>query len=328
MLKPFILQFVAQLSTRISLGPDLCRNEEWLETVIRYTIEAFLGADELRRYPSWLRPLVSLYLPGPRRGLKVKGKDTVRWMDEVAKGRPFDVVISQLFLSVAALHTTSDLLTLAMFDLVAHPEVMDELREKVRRVIAVNGWQKTSLYKMKLMDSFLKESQRVNHPGKLSMNRKAIENVTLSDGTFIPKGASIACSVERMSDPTVDPEPEKLDASRFLRMRERPGEENSWQFVTTSEDHLAFGHGTHACPGRSFASNEAKIALCHLLLMYDWKLPDGVTKRPETKLSVRESRVFPTGTNRLTHALSQNHIHSRGVQTVIRMQMFSRTDYI
>lgn len=195
MLKPFILQFVAQLSTRISLGPDLCRNEEWLETVIRYTVEAFLGADELRRYPSWLRPLVSLYLPGPRRvratiawanallgpeierrrarhaaleaqGVKVKGKDTVRWMDEVAKGRPFDVVISQLFFSVAALHTTSDLLTQAMFDLVTHPEVMDELREEVRRVIAADGWQKTSLYKMKLMDSFLKESQRVNHPGK------------------------------------------------------------------------------------------------------------------------------------------------------------------
>ena len=30
----------------------------------------------------------------------------------------------------------------------------------------------------------------------------------------------------------------------------------------------------HACPGRFFASNEMKIALSHLLLKYDWELPE------------------------------------------------------
>jgi cytochrome P450 len=49
--------------------------------------------------------------------------------------------------------------------------------------------------------------------------------------------------------------------------------------VNTSPNHLGFGHGMHSCPGRWFASNEVKIALCHLLLKYDWKLVDG--KRPE-----------------------------------------------
>lgn len=189
-----MLHYVARLSTRIFLGPELCRNEEWLEMLINYTVEAFLAVHELRKYPAFIRPLVNLYLPGPRRvraiiasaraligpeiekrrkrdaaleakGERVKGKDTVRWMDEVAKGRPYDPIINQLFFSVAALHTTSDLLTHAMYDLVGHPEVMDELREEVRRVIQEEGWKKTSLYKMKLMDSFLKESQRMNPTG-------------------------------------------------------------------------------------------------------------------------------------------------------------------
>ena len=58
-------------------------------------------------------------------------------------------------------------------------------------------------------------------------------------------------------------------------MRENDGQEHVAQLVSTSPDHLGFGHGKHACPGRFFASNEAKIILIHLLLKYDWRLPEG-----------------------------------------------------
>ncbi|KAB2579617.1 Cytochrome P450 monooxygenase trt6 [Lasiodiplodia theobromae] len=310
-LKPFTLDYVARLSTRVFLGESLCRNREWLDVFVNYTVEAFVAVQQLRHYPAWLRPVVNAYLPGPRkvrasiaqarklivpeiekrrkavaeaaaRGEKVKGKDTVSWMDEVAKGRPFDPVLNQLFFSVAALHTTSGLITQAVLDLVSHPDVIEDLRAEVRQVLKEEGWKKTSLYKMRLMDSFLKESQRVNPPGLLVMNRVAEEAVTLSDGTHIPKGAVVSCSMDNLSNPAIYPDPEKFDARRFLRMREQPGQENSWQFVTTSPEHLGFGHGTHACPGRFFASNEAKIALAYLLLMYDIRLPGGVTERPPT----------------------------------------------
>ncbi|PPJ59888.1 hypothetical protein CBER1_04922 [Cercospora berteroae] len=50
--------------------------------------------------------------------------------------------------------------------------------------------------------------------------------------------------------------------------------------VSTSPDHLTFGHGIYACPGRFFAANETQIALCHLLLKYDWKLADGASLAP------------------------------------------------
>ena len=94
-------------------------------------------------------------------------------------------------------------------------------------------------------------------------------------------------------DPKIYPEPEKFDASRFLSMRQQPGQENNFQFVSTSPEHILFGLGQHACPGRFFAAksvalrilfvlysrglthlvSEIKIALCHLLLKYDWRLP-------------------------------------------------------
>lgn len=47
------------------------------------------------------------------------------------------------------------------------------------------------------------------------------------------------------------------------------------QLVSTTTDFMAFGFGTHACPGRFFAAHEVKMAMCHLLLKYDWKMADG-----------------------------------------------------
>ena len=72
-------------------------------------------------------------------------------------------------------------------------------------------------------------------------------------------------------DPTIYANPTQFDPYRFLREREKPGQNNGWQHVTTSAQHMGFGHGQHACPGRFFASNEIKIALAHLLLKYDWQ---------------------------------------------------------
>ena len=62
-------------------------------------------------------------------------------------------------------------------------------------------------------------------------------------------------------------------------MRQEPGKENLSQLVSTSPDHLGFGHGQHSCPGRFFAANEIKVALCHILVKYEWKLD------PETDIS-------------------------------------------
>lgn len=118
------------------------------------------------------------------------------------------------------------------------------------------------------------------------MNRWVEKEVQLSDGTILPKDCRIMV-VGRFMDPTIYPDPEKFDAERFLHMREKPGQENSWQFVATSPEHMLFGHGQHACPGRFFASNEIKILLCHLLLKYDWRFPEGV----EQELFMRRDSV-------------------------------------
>lgn len=103
----------------------------------------------------------------------------------------------------------------------------------------------------------------------------AIQDIELSDGTFIPKNGMLAVSSHRMWDPEVHDNPSKWDGYRFFKMREKLEQQNMAYLVTTSPDHLAFGHGRHACPGRFFAANEVKIALIFILMKYDLKLSEG-----------------------------------------------------
>jgi cytochrome P450 len=97
----------------------------------------------------------------------------------------------------------------------------------------------------------------------------------------LPKGSYIKVIDNGTRDTNIYPDPEKFDAWRYLRMRERPGEENHHQFVATSPDNMGFGHGMHACPGRFFASNEIKIIFCFLLIEFEWRYGPGQGRLPD-----------------------------------------------
>jgi cytochrome P450 len=109
----------------------------------------------------------------------------------------------------------------------------------------------------------------------VAVRRKVLKDIRLHDGLDIPKGAIIGVSVHQMWDPTIYPEPEKFDGYRFLKRSQTQGHEKGTQFAATSEDHMGFGCGKQACPGRFFVGDVIKVVLCHMLLKYDWKLQEG-----------------------------------------------------
>lgn len=113
------------------------------------------------------------------------------------------------------------------------------------------------------------------------MRRLSMKDVKLSDGPVISKGTLFMVSNKLMWNPAAYPNPETFDPYRFLKMRETTGREVSAQLVSPSPEHMAFGFRKHACPGRFFAANEIKTALCHILLKYDFKLAEGCT--PEVR---------------------------------------------
>lgn len=323
-LKPSVLKIIAQLSSRVFLGDKVCRDPDWLKVMLNYTVDAVVASEVIRLWPRFLRPIVAPFLGSYRRKSELdeakniinpilkkrqreketalrSGKpipfnnDAMEWMEQTAEGRPYDQATMQLTLSVVAIHTTSDMTTQAIFVLCEREELVQELRKEVLSVISQEGWKKTALYKLQLMDSFLKESQRMkpinirgtkfansspysymsNRSIKVSLRRVATENTILSDGTQIAKGTSLAIRNDWMWDEKFYENANTFNPYRFLKKRQTLGQGAHAQLVTPSAEHLEWGLGIHACPGRFFAANEMKVFLCHALLKYDFKLAKG-----------------------------------------------------
>lgn len=102
-----------------------------------------------------------------RRIAETKGKpapvynDVMQWVEEESKGSSYDPVGAQLGFSVVAMHTTTDLATETMCRLIQRPQLVHDLREEIESVLVKEGWTKTALFQMKLLDSVLKEAQRL-----------------------------------------------------------------------------------------------------------------------------------------------------------------------
>ncbi|KAL8910997.1 MAG: hypothetical protein Q9171_003766 [Xanthocarpia ochracea] len=221
-----------------------------------------------------------------------KPNDMLQWLEDASEGAdatPERMVDRQLGMSFAAIHTTTNHLTNVIYDLAARwDEYGPELRAEVEGVLAeTNGaWKKTSLTKLSKMDSFMKESQRLNPPSALSFNRKLQKSYTIPSSNppqTLPTNSYIAVASGPISaSESIYDSAATFDGFRFHRMRLAPGgSAQSHQFVTTGLESMTFGHGRFACPGRFFASNESKIILALLLLKYETRLVNDGGKSAE-----------------------------------------------
>ncbi|KAK2052109.1 cytochrome P450 [Colletotrichum caudatum] len=302
---------VARISARVFLGEELCRNPVWIDIAVSHIMTGILSAMSLRMFPAFARPLMNKILP-PCRKLRSqvqqarslirpviekrqRGKaaaiergespvdynDGIEWSELYANGRSFDHVDLQLGLSVAAVHNTTDLLSQVVYDLASDPDMVERLRDEVSTVIGKAGWDKSSLYNLKLLDSVIKESQRIKPILTVAMPRQVTSDVTLDNGLLLPKDTIVGVSAQRHWDEDVYVEPHKFIGDRFLKMRQLPGKENVAQLVTTGPNHLGFGHGNHGCPGRFLAAAEIKIILAQLVLGYEWRAIKG--QEPKVK---------------------------------------------
>lgn len=186
---------VARISSLVMVGPELCRNEEWLNMAVSTTMAVFAGAQTIRQKysPQW-RWLASYFDPGSklayagrkragellrpvyekRRADAARGKkslDAIQWLINASpngKKNMVDLADDQLFLTLAAIHTTSASILSTVYDLLDRPDSIAEILEEIHTVKAElqsDHWTKQALVKLEKLDSFMKESQRVNPIG-------------------------------------------------------------------------------------------------------------------------------------------------------------------
>ena len=118
------------------------------------------------------------------------------------------------------------------------------------------------------------------------MPRFALQDYTFAQtGTFIPRGTflNVATHDPHFNGDTYA-DPDNFDGLRFVKLKSQAvGNERHFDLTATTTESLAFGTGTHACPGRFFAANEIKLILAHAVLNYDIKLENGGVRRPLNK---------------------------------------------
>jgi cytochrome P450 len=69
-----------------------------------------------------------------------------------------------MLLAIGSFHTSSDLLAQVLLDLCARPDwntLVEELRQEIVSALHGTGWKKIALNDLKLLDSALKEAQRL-----------------------------------------------------------------------------------------------------------------------------------------------------------------------
>lgn len=186
------MRLVSRISARIFHSAEAAENDHWLDIASEHVHSAVVWTENLKKWPAVLRPLVYRFVKG--RGIMMhrfgEGKALVAQtlkrrkangakplsnpqalLDYLADSGlgPDDVethTIAQINLCVAAIQSMAATVTQCLMDLATHPEYAPELREEIQAIIAKrNGvLDKQALTDMIKLDSFIKETQRLNPP--------------------------------------------------------------------------------------------------------------------------------------------------------------------
>ncbi|KAF8491191.1 cytochrome P450 [Russula emetica] len=297
---------ICRATNRIFVGAPLCRDHDYQTLNLSFATKVVAFGAIIGLFPKPLKPIVSRMLSNlpsqirqeiefirpmvEERLAKMeeygedwddKPNDMLMWLMTEAKGveRSIEGFARRLLITnLAAVHSTSLTLTQALYRLLAHPENIEPLREEVDAVIREEGWTKAGVDKMHKIDSFIRETQRVDGLGLLPLTRLVLRPFTFSNGVTIPAGTLIAAPGSAVyTDEANYHDPDSFDGFRFAKLRESEGDKTTsrHQTVSTSSEHLAFGLGRHTCPGRFFAVNEIKALLAYIVVTYDIKLEEG-----------------------------------------------------
>jgi cytochrome P450 len=118
-----------------------------------------------------LAPIIEQRIREQAAGGKTEHVDLLQWFIDAAtedqKQDPTFLAISQVNASLAAIHSTAIVVTNAIFDLATRPHYVEPLRAELQSLRDATGGTLVDMGLLRLpkLDSFLKESQRLNPLG-------------------------------------------------------------------------------------------------------------------------------------------------------------------
>ncbi|KAI8971454.1 cytochrome P450 [Mycotypha africana] len=197
-------------------------------------------------------------------------------------------------IALASIHTTSHFASFAFHELACRPQLVEDLRAELHTL--QGDMTPETVAKLPLMDSFFREVLRCN-PDYLGLHHLTLKDSTLSTGHVVPKGYFVLLALDQVQQDMhflpVNPltgevhsgtSPlEEFDAYRFVG--------TNIKSTTVGLEHMAFGLGAHACPGRFFAANEIKYVVAVMIMRYNIRTRSG--KRAKDNVMLGMTRFPP-----------------------------------
>ncbi|KAG1747656.1 cytochrome P450 [Suillus lakei] len=279
-------RMMVQTWQRFFVGSPLCRNSEWCSLVAEIHKDVAISSVIRRIVPSWIFPffvrVASNLEANVDRATMLLGPAVEACMSEVdeysvpnqqkidfltrlvRRSTGEDSLLRNLttrllgFTIACCICTPSNTFTHALYHLATNPDVAQALRDEVDPIVQHDGWNIQSVAKMSKIDSFLRESARINGVSSLGFFRQVMRNFSLSDGTFLPKDCFIAVSLPPFHcDGTAYEAPDEFRPFRFVDNQEH-------SMTTITPQWLFFGHGKHVCPGRFLLTYQLKVMFAYM----------------------------------------------------------------
>ncbi|OTA92253.1 hypothetical protein M434DRAFT_396605 [Hypoxylon sp. CO27-5] len=293
-------------------GDELCQDEVFMKKIFEYNELVITAAEILRVLPGFLKGILGPYIGRhtsvqekifntindlvtrrmEEKKLRETGEisspppnDMIQWIIDTAPKNlgwgPRRVTYEIIAIWFGSVHALSATVTYVLFDLCAHPEYVDILRKEVEGS-AFGDFMKTTKG-LPLLDSFIKESSRLNPIEAMSGRRQALRDFRFADGTQVKKG-DWACVPTRamLHDETYYPHATTFEGFRFAPLDKVPimtannvfQPEGPSRYSDLSENYHAWGIGGIVCPGRFYSSVATKLILAHILKGSDCSLVD------------------------------------------------------
>lgn len=194
-IRDVMLNLISRVTSRVLLGDRDCHNADWAKASRDYAANVTLTIGVLRLFPSTIRPLVASMVPAVwkvERNLNLakkalipiieqrrqaeekdgadyqKSDNFLQWMMDAAVGeeaKSDKLAHLLVIVFLAAAHTSTMAGTHVCYDLCAMPEYIEPLRNEIRGLLREDGdWSPTTPARMRKMDSFFRESQRLSPP--------------------------------------------------------------------------------------------------------------------------------------------------------------------
>lgn len=184
-----VSQVVSRMATRVFLGKDFCEDPHWIDASTRYAITLFFAAERFSLVHAYVRPMMHWFIHNCQKLRRSRAEcatildkilkrrevrksavtdeyhehqnDTIAWAEMAAKGKSYNLVDLLLSMGLGAISTTTNMMTWFLLCIANNPETIEPLREEIIGALREGGWKKATLYNLKLLDSAMKESQRL-----------------------------------------------------------------------------------------------------------------------------------------------------------------------